>query len=110
MLKDAASVLAGPLCHLYNISLRNVALPQEWKLADVIPIFKKGQMDDTKNYRPVSLNPIICKCLERLVCNQLLNFLKTKSEALDKKNNVDLIYLDISRALTQSHTQSFCIN
>ena len=133
VLKDAASVLAGPLCHLYNISLRNGAIPQEWKLADVTPVFKKGQREDAKNYRPVSLTPIICKCLERLVCNQLLYFLKTNnilvedqhgfrtgrscetqllecvnnwSEALDKKNKVDIIYLDISRAFDMvSHSK-----
>ena len=46
-----------------------------WKLANVTPIFKKGDKQLIKNYRPISLLPICGKAFEKLIFNNLYNHL-----------------------------------
>ena len=53
--------------------------PDELKLAKVIPIFKGGDPCEVSNYRPISVLPVLAKCLERLVNNRLVNFFETNN-------------------------------
>lgn len=65
-----------PFVHIVNLSLSTGIVPNAMKLAKVSPIFKNnGSNDIMKNYRPVSLLPVLSKVLERIVYNRLLNFL-----------------------------------
>ena len=64
MLKDCSSELSGPLCYLINLSMISGTIPNEWKLAKVIPIFKYGDRTDPNNYRPISILLILSKILE----------------------------------------------
>ena len=52
---------------MFNLSLRLGVLPREWKDANVVPVYKKGQSDLIVNYRPVSLLNIAEKLLERCI-------------------------------------------
>lgn len=64
------------LSHIFQYSLDTGVLPSSWKLANVVPIFKKGDRSVLSNYRPVSLTSIVCKLLEHIVLcniNQCLN-------------------------------------
>ena len=54
-LKNCASALAVPLCHIFDSSFKNGVLPVCWKTAYVLPIHKKGCTSDPCNYRPISL-------------------------------------------------------
>ena len=49
--------------------------PDVWKLANVIPIFKKGDKQLIKNYRPISLLPICGKMFEKIIFYNLYNHL-----------------------------------
>ena len=49
--------------------------PFEWKEANIIPLFKKGSRNKSENYRPVSLTSVICKLLERLIKDHMVDFL-----------------------------------
>ena len=76
LFKKLASCLAYPLHLIFNIILISGCLLNIWKLADVIPIFKKkGTVSDPSNYRPISLTCVACKVFESLIKNHLLEYL-----------------------------------
>ena len=109
-------------------------VPEEWKEAKVVPIYKKGSKTASGNYRPVSLTCICCKMIESLIKddimqhlnrNRLINnsqhgFMKGKScttnllkfldkvtEAADKGKSIaiDIIYLDFAKAFDKVPTE-----
>jgi exonuclease III len=75
LLKDGASVIAKPIAHLINLTIRSGEIPLEWKEAKVIPIFKSGKRNEENNYRPISVLPLISKIMERSIQTQLVAFL-----------------------------------
>jgi hypothetical protein len=127
LLKETARIITPSICKLFNKSLQQGTVPQahaqDWKLANVVPIYKKGDKEYTKNYRPISLLPIISKVLERcifinirqhfsrIIYDHQHGFLQGKScvtnllealdyvgACLDKGGQVDMVYLDMSKA------------
>ena len=46
-------------------SLNQGKLPESWKRANIVPLFKKGNRQEPLNYRPVSLTSVVCKILEK---------------------------------------------
>ena len=79
LLKEGACVLAPYLANIFNASLSTSYFPTEWKLANVIPVFKKGDKTDVSNYRPISLLSCIGKVFERCVFKHLHNYLITNN-------------------------------
>ena len=68
MLKDHANILAAPLTAIFNSSLREGVLPNEWKMANVIPLPKTKPMISVEtDIRPISLTPIVAKVFEYIV-------------------------------------------
>ena len=78
LLKNNAETLAPFLCQLFNWSLEHGVVPSSFKSAYVTPLLKKADLDpaDAKSYRPISNLSVISKLLERLVCKQLVKYLK----------------------------------
>ena len=74
-LKDGASLLATPTTPLCNLSISSSRFPDACKIAKLKPLFKKGSKTDPKNYRPISLLPLMSKVLERIVHEQTMEFL-----------------------------------
>ena len=64
-----------PLAKVFNLSLEEGIVPLEWIEANIIPLFKKGSRNKSDNYRPVSVTSVICKLLERLIKDHLVDFL-----------------------------------
>ena len=79
-LKDGATILAKPLSQICNLSIKYSTFPNDCKIAKLKPSFKRGSKTDPKNYRPISLLPLISKIIEKIIHNQTQNFLD--------KNNV----------------------
>ena len=73
---DSVSI---PLQIIYSNILSTYIYPDIWKLANVTPIFKKGDKQLIKNYRSISLLPICGKILEKLIFNQLYTYLHTNN-------------------------------
>ena len=66
-LKLVISDILPAVTHVINLSLLNLEFPNKWKLAKVVPLLKKDDPLNPKNYRPVALLPIMSKILERVV-------------------------------------------
>ena len=64
-----------PLKIIFRSILLTSIYPDIWKLANVIPIFKKGDKQVINNYRPISLLPICGKMFEKIVFNNLYSYL-----------------------------------
>ena len=110
---------------IYNQSIQSGCVPQDWRDADVNPLFKKGARLACSNYRPISLTSHIVKLLERIILShilelsrknntfscdqhgfqekcscisQLLECLNDWSQAFDEGHSVVCIYLDFAKA------------
>ena len=63
-----------PLKIIFENILSTSLYPDMWKLANVSPIFKKGDKQSIKNYRPISLLPICGKMFEKIIFNNLYHY------------------------------------
>ena len=63
-LKELAEVVAMPLSLIYSKSLNDAEIPEDWKAANITPLFKKGLRSDVSNYRPVNLTAVPGKVME----------------------------------------------
>ena len=123
LLKMCAKGISIPLTKIFNKSFETGTIPKKWKLANVVPIFKKGDKSSVTNYRPISLTSlpmkifeycikdmIILKCghilkdnqhgfrLGKSCLTQLIPFVDNLAEALNNHSRVDVIYFDFAKA------------
>ena len=117
--------LAPVLTILFQQSIETNTLSDDWRNANVTPIFKKGDRHKVVHYRPISLTCVCCKLLEHIVCShihdhldkyniltpmqhgfrkrhscesQLIITLHDLMSYFDKKITVDVAILDLSKA------------
>ena len=123
VLKNCAAALSKPLTTLFNISYVTGCIPEDWKLASIVPIHKKGEKGSVDNYRPVSLTSLIMKVFEKCIKKELLaeceglidprqhGFVNSKSCTtqmvpfiydlemnMNKKTKVVVVYFDFAKA------------
>ena len=125
IIKEMASVLAPSLTLIFKASLAQGILPDDWKKAFVIPVYKKGDRSCAPNYRPFSLTGLPCKIMEHIICSnifshleehgilcdeqhgfcqkrscetQLITAVNDFAIALNNSEQVDAIFLDLSKA------------
>ena len=131
ILKELAHELGPAIQCLFQKSIDSGVVPGVWKLANVCPIYKSGKHHDRSNYRGISLTAVLSKTMEHIIysetmkhliaCNlisddqhgfrkgrscetQLALFIQDIQSALDKKKEVDMIFLDFAKAFdTVSH-------
>ena len=95
ILKIIKCVVSKPLEILFNASFSSGIVPYDLKLANVVPVYKKGSQTCPSNYRPISLLSIFNKLLERLMYNRMINFLEkndifyTKQFGFRSKHSTD---------------------
>ena len=77
--KMTANHISYPLSVIFNVSFATGILPEIWKVADVVPLFKKGDSTDPNNYRPVSLTCIACKIMEMCIADEIFNYLRASN-------------------------------
>jgi hypothetical protein len=66
VLKLAETSLTPIFNKLFNLSLKQSVSPSIWKEASVIPIHKKGSVNDCSNYRPVAFTSYITKLFKKI--------------------------------------------
>ena len=67
--KDSNEFITRPLVHIMNLSIRSGIMPDQLKIARVLPIFKSGETHVFSNYRPISVLPIFSKVFESSYAN-----------------------------------------
>ena len=72
VLKELATELGPVFAHPFQQSIDKGEIPKEWSLANICPLFKKGDRSLACNYRPVSLTCVPCKLLEHIVCSNIM--------------------------------------
>ena len=75
--KESAEQMVTPLQILFRKFLDSGFIPDQWKTANVIPIFKKGNRKLPSNYRPISLTSVTCKIFESLIRDAVMTYLLT---------------------------------
>ena len=125
LLREGVDSISTALEKIFTRSLAYGEIPNDWKIANVVPIFKKGKKEEPANYRPVSLTSVVGKIFERIMKREitehleknglfshaqhgfrsgrscltnLLEFLDYVTKQLDEGENIDIIYLDFSKA------------
>ena len=125
MLIQLAPYIIKPLTLLFNKTMEMGEIPADWKKGRISAIFKKGAKNRAENYRPISLTSVVCKLMEKLIKQVILDYL-LENDLLSKKQHgfisgrstvtqllrylddcieeisdgsvVDAIYLDFSKA------------
>ena len=72
VLKELAMELGPVFAHLFQQSIDTGEILKEWSLANICPLFKKGDRSLARNYRSVSLTCIPFKLLEHSVCSNIM--------------------------------------
>jgi hypothetical protein len=130
LLRHCSRELSVPLCLIFEKSMQSGVLPAIWRESVVVPIFKGKSHCDPLNYRPVSLTSVCCKSMERIVVDQLVDYLEynnilschqfgfrkgrsTEDQLLltysdvccwvDEGSIVDVVLLDFSKAFDVVH-------
>ena len=125
ILKELSNTISTPLSVIFQTSIDTGELPEDWKCANITALSKKGNKKVAGNYRPVSLISIICKLMETLVREdiiehmnlnkrfsrkqfgfisgrstvlQLLQVMDKWTEILDKAGCMDVVYCDFMKA------------
>ena len=125
-LKNLHSVIALPLSLIFQNSLNVGRLPNIWKSANIVPVYKgNGSRFSVENYRPISLTSTVCKVMEGIIYDKiykhlsnhnllsasqhgfrknksttsnLLEFIDDVTKQVDDGNNIDVITIDFSKA------------
>ena len=74
-LKDGEDILTIPITQICNLSIEFSHFPKDCKVAKLSLFIKKGTETDPKNFRPISLLPIVSKIIEKVIHNQAMNYL-----------------------------------
>ena len=74
-LKDCMNIVAEPLQFLINAFIFEGSFPQQLKQAHITPIFKSGDAENPKNYRPISITSALAKIFEKSLNEQITEYL-----------------------------------
>ena len=114
-MKNSIDLISKPLCEILNSSIDNGIIPDQLKIARIVPIFKSGDNSLFSNYRPISVLPVFSKILVKAVyrfyletnlvfeknhstSHALINLYDQISTGLDTNKHTVGIFLDLSKA------------
>ena len=124
-LQQTKNEISRPLKIIFEKSLEEGKIPEDWRAANITPIYKKGKKSEAGNYRPVALTSVCCKLLEHLIRDEvtehlevnklirdsqhgfrnnrscatnLLEFFERTTEIVDSGSPMDMVFLDLAKA------------
>ncbi|GBM61262.1 putative RNA-directed DNA polymerase from transposon BS [Araneus ventricosus] len=123
IIKGCAEFLVYRLLALFSLPLKTNTFPHAWKLTKIVPVFKKGNAEECKNYRPIAILSPLSKIFEiimhKKIANQVKNVISSAQHGFMTKRStstnllcltdkiisafedncqLDLIYTDFSKA------------
>lgn len=108
IIKQCISQLSKPLCFIFNKSIEVGIVPNQLKIAKIIPVYKSEDKKLVSNYRPISILPVFSKILERLIYNRLIHFLEQNNILSDnqygfrKKISSSMALIDLIEKISSS--------
>ena len=104
IIKLTKKIIIPSVCHILNLSIMSNKFPTKWKIAKVVPLYKdKGSKLDPKNFRPVSILPILSKVLERAMFQQLVAFMDN-NHLLNPNHHAYRSFHSTTTAMLQMYT------
>lgn len=79
LLKLAKDSVVPVITHIANLCVVSGIFPKTFKKAIIHPIYKSGNRECVKNYRPISVLPALSKIIEKIMNKRLLSFLEKES-------------------------------
>ncbi len=79
ILKASVYNIISPLTHIINRSLMTGIVPDQLKIAKILPIYKAADSKLLKNYRPISLLPALSKVYEKIMFNKIMSYLNSNN-------------------------------
>ena len=86
VLKELADEVAPILTLLFRTSIDTGTVPEDWRSANITPVFKKSEHYDPANCRPVSLTSIPCKIMEHVIVSSLMDHLEKNNILLPRQH------------------------
>jgi hypothetical protein len=71
LIKDSLFATLDIITFIFNKSLSTSIFPSSWKSSIIIPLKKVQNPSNVSDYRPISLLPVLSKCLEKIVLQQI---------------------------------------
>ena len=113
VLKELHLEISPVLAFIFQKSKETGEVPDEWRQANVVPIYKKGSRSQAANYRPVSLTCICCKVMEHIMSSHIMTHLEVGNILCDRQHGfrskrscesqlMELVE-DLHRSLNSSH-------
>ena len=118
MLRSTASSITPTITRIFNESLKQMKVPDHWKMSNVTPIPKSGDPTSPTNYRPISLLSLVSKVLERIVHSRISafifsnNLLSTCQFGFRPRSSTQEALLSVTRnwfQLLSEHRQVACV-
>ena len=75
VIKNCIQYFVNPLCDIFNKSLNSGIVPDKLKVAKIVPVYKKNDLKNVENYRPIALLSVFAKLLEKLMHKRLYEYL-----------------------------------
>ena len=84
-IKYGKFIIAPIISELFNVCAINGVFPNCLKIAEVIPIFKKGDKNNLTNYRPISLLSQFDKIIEKMIFSRLYSYVESNQLLSNKQ-------------------------
>ena len=80
LIEKILPALMNPLTILFNKSLIDGVFLEAMKKADVVPLYKAKDHQESNNYRPISLLLTLSKLLEKIMYKRIYHFLESSGQ------------------------------
>ena len=76
---------------LFNLCVNKGVFPNCLKISEIIPIYKKGDINKATNYRPIALLSQFNKLMEKMIFSRLYSYLEKNNYSMTISLDFDLI-------------------